>query len=278
MTEIQRQFARNTTTLSEALAPSAQVLLTQHMTQEMQALRSQRAKTWSPALELNLQGAMIYLLAHCLVLAEDQAHTSDTNHFITTMMQQGFDASLGLIKVFRQLGEDASPPLLSHPKQHFRLAFQACLFLLKYLDYNVAAPKASQDEARNAVMVVYTLFKQFHTRQEFQRAACTLEVLARYVVPGERRIKTIVKSRMGASLNYNAIWTAASLRGGEVEQESVVTGAAAQEGIETYFASDTFDLNAGFPWGFWDGTGLDDDVMGETYQLFPNLSMSTGIV
>jgi hypothetical protein len=264
--------------LSDTSTQSAQVLLVQHITQEIQALRSKYSKTWSPALELNLQGTTIYLIAHSNVLAEDQARTSDTKHFITTITQQGFDASLTLIKTIRQLGENASVPLLTQPKQHFRLAFFASLFLLKYLD-STTAPSSTQDSARNAVMLVYHLFMQYHTREEFQRAARTLEVLARFVVPGERRIKTIVKSRMGASLNYNAIWTVASLRGGEADDAFTNIATAPQTGtIEPCVNTDTFDVNSAFPWGLWDDVTFEESVLGATYQLFSDFSMSMDAV
>lgn len=231
MTDIQRQFARNITSIDDLSVQGPQLLLVSHFTQEMQALRKKYAKSWSDSSELNLQGATIYLLAHCLVLAENQGRTvwrnSDTNHFIAVIMQQGHDAALRLISIFQRLGlasavdpacagtKDGGAPLLAHQKYHFRLAFQACLFLLKYLDHNITASQSDQDAARNAVMAVYQIFKQHHSREEFQRAARTLEVLSRAMVLGGRRIKSTVKSGMGASLNYNAIWTAASLRGSE---------------------------------------------------------------
>jgi hypothetical protein len=252
-------------------------------------LRSKYTNTWSSAAELNLQGVMVYLLAHCLLLTEDQDSvtwkTSDKDHFVVIIMQQGFDAALRLIEVIRQLdlATAADPtctrvrvcgaPLLAQPKQHFRLAFQACLFLLKYLNYNVAAPTTNQNAARNAVMIVYQVFKQYHSR-EFQRAARTLEVLARFVVPGARRMKNIVRTRMRTSLNYNAIWTAVSLRDSGVDSVSTVASAAPGKDTESYPNTNALDLNSAFPWGLWADATFDESALDPTYQLFSDFPMT----
>lgn len=282
-TEIQRQVARNTTTLDSLSTQGPQGSLAYHFTQEMSAIRKRYARVWSAAAEINLQGAVIYLLAHCVLLAEDQEHP-DTDHFIATTMQQGHDAAIKLIKVVSELGlasasdpactaaEDGGAPLLAHPKQHFRLAMQACLFLLKYLDYSLTASPADQGAARNAVMTVYRIFKQFQSRREFQRAARTLEVLARSVVPGERRIKTMVKTRMGASLHYNAVWAAAQLRGRQHDPEFVVIVPPPQAQIEADSLANVSELEPLLPWGIWDDAAYDDNMFTLEPQLFSGFS------
>jgi hypothetical protein len=285
MTEIQRQVARNTTSLDELAIDGPQASLVYHFTQEMDTIRIKFTNVWSAATEINLQGAMLYLYSHCLLLADNQEHglrkNSDTDHFVATIMQRGHGAALKLIQVIKGLGyasaidpactktEDGGAPLLAHPKQHFRLAFQACLFLLKYLDCNLTASIGDQDAARNAVLAVYQIFKQFLSREEFLRAARTIEVLARSVVPGERRIKTMVKTRMGASLNYNAIWTAAKLRGREHDPEFTVAASTSGESVEVYPLMNSMDSESVFPWGIWDDAVYDELMLGLDDQSLP---------
>lgn len=288
MTEIQRQVARNTTSLDDLALHGPQVSLVYHFTQEMDAIRRRFANVWSAATEINLQGAMLYLFAHCLLLVDDQEHgvrkNSDTDHFVTTIMQRGHGAALKLIKVIKELGvasaidpactkaEDGGAPLLAHPKQHFRLAFQACVFLLKYIDCNLAASAGDQDAARNGVLTVYQVFKQFLSREESLRAAYTIEVLARSVVPGERRIKTIVKTRMGASLNYNAVWTASKLRGHQDNPEFTVAASASGGPIESLPLVNALDSEPVFPWGIWDDAAYDElmlELNDQSFSEFP---------
>ncbi|KAF2662881.1 hypothetical protein K491DRAFT_672723 [Lophiostoma macrostomum CBS 122681] len=284
MTEIQRHVARNTISLEDLSIHGPQVSLVRYFTQEMGAIRKRYTNVWTASTEINLQGAMVYVLTHCLLLADNdqdaETQDPDAQQFVTLIMQQGHDAAIRLIKVVEELGlatatnpaytraEDGGAPLLAHPKQHFRLAFQACLFLLKYLDHSLTASTSDQDAARTAVLKVHQIFKQFHSREEFQRAARTLEVLARAVVPGGRRIKTIVRTRMGASLNYNAVWTAAELRGRQHDPGFTVAASAALEPIERYPLVSASAPENVFPWGAWDDAAYDENAFGLEPQLF----------
>lgn len=59
---------------------------------------------------------------------------------------------------------------------------------------------------------IYQLFNQYTGRSELPRTAKAIEVLGRIIVLGEGKMVNKVKTRTGASLIYNAIWTAAKLR------------------------------------------------------------------
>ncbi|KAF1998843.1 hypothetical protein P154DRAFT_621331 [Amniculicola lignicola CBS 123094] len=288
MTEIQQQVVRNTLSLDEFALHGPQVSLLHHMTHELEAIQTRHESGWSAAVQINLQGALLYLFAHCLLLADDHARSetknSEASHFFATTMQRGHGAALQLIELIERLGiassidpacteaENGGTLLLAHPKQHFRLAFQACLFLLNYLDCNLSASISDQVAAREAVLKVYQIFKQFTSRTEFDRAARTIEVLARSIVPGDRRIETIVKTRMGASLHYNAIWTAAKLRGRLHVPELVGAIAASEDPIGSSIGVDTLQLDPIFPWGIWDDTAYDELGLGlddQSFAAFP---------
>jgi hypothetical protein len=308
LTEIQRQVARNTISLDDLHAYGPQVSLVYFFIQELGSIRERFATVWSRTTEISLQGAKLLVFAHCLLLAgtEELGTTqgSDTDYYITSIFQQGHSAALALIQAIQDSGmasiadppcasrELGGAPLLAHPKQHFRLAFFACVFLLTYLD--CARPTTSmvdQDTARNAVSTVHQIFNQFRSRAEIIRAAHTIEVLGRAVVPGQKRIKTVVKMRMGASLSYNAIWAAATLRGREFDPEYTTTMSAAASSMNRHIGEHAPNISstatAGnelpctgtpfgtaveppFPWGLWNDAIYDE--LGWDAQLFPGLS------
>jgi len=219
----------------------------------------------------------------------------ETETYVAEVLQLGHGCALALSKVIKELGlatafdpccaqfKDGGSPLLAHPKQHFRLAFFACVFLFKYLDTNTNASITDQNAARNAVSAIYQVFNQFSSQKEIFRAARKLEVLGRSVVSGQRRIQTMVKTRMGASLNYNIIWTVSKLRGREFDPEFDVSASVTVEPAALATEMDTnLDLQSAdsritpaydtlFPWGVWDDATYDQLGFGvnERY-LFPN--------
>ena len=311
MTEIQRQVARNTSILEDLSVSGPQPSLISFFIQELDTTRKRFDDVWSAATEINLQGAKLYLFAHSLLLTDIREvgtrKGSNTNHFVATMLQQGYGAALDLIKVIEDLGfasttnppctskENGGAPLLAHPKQHFRLAFFACEFLLKYLDSNPTTCSTDQDAARNAVSTVYQVFKQFLSMEEVLRAAHTIEVLGRSVVPGQKRIKTMVRTRMGASLNFDVIWLAAKLRGREHDPEFTLNASTSKEPGDSYpgvsvsknlgnttvengppitSAPFSSEFSECFPWGIWDDAVYDELRLGLDHQPFsdfPNL-------
>lgn len=311
MTEIQRQVARNIISLDDLSVRGSQLSLVQLLDQELDAIRKRFANCWSSAAEINLQGAKLLFYAHFLLFAEDQesemGKEADVHHFICTVLQRGHSAALELIKVIQDLGlastsdppcvrtEDGGSPLLAHPKQHFRLAFFACVFLLKYVDYGPTTSSTDQDAARNGVATVFQVFKQFVSREEILRATRTIEVLGRSIVPGERRVKTMIKTRMGASLSYNAIWTAAKLRGREQDPEYTVTPSTSGAQVDAGPGTDTLEdlgsmameqvpttssiplvpaFEQAFPWGIWDDAAFDELGFQLDEHTFPGLTGS----
>ena len=278
-TEIQRQVARMTATLDELLVSGSQTSLLQFFAKKMQSIRQRYKDRWNGAAEIEFQGATLLVYAHFLLQAESrepEMHNDlETETCVAEILQLGHGCALSLAKVVEELGsatafdpccanvDDGGSPLLAHPKHHFRLAFFACVFLCKYLDTNRNASITDQDAARNAVSAIYGVFDQYPSRKEISRAARRLEVLGRSVVPGQRRIQTIIKTRMGASLNYNAIWTIAKIRGREFDSEF-----DPEPGVSASFAVEPTALHppdsrlpppydTNFPWGVWDDATYD---------------------
>ena len=313
MTEIQRQFARFTNILEES-GIEVSVSLIQIFAQDLDDIKRRFSTSWSASAEINLQGAKLYLFALPLV-SIDQQHIkalrgSDSAAFLRTILQWGHVAAIRLTHLMVELGglrgvddpscgtyESGGCPLLAHPKHHFQVAFFACTMLLKYLDCNRDASPADKEAARNAVSTTYQLFNRFQSSYQHVRAAKTMEVLARTIVPDQGRMVTHVKTRLGASLLYNAIWTAAKIRGRLNDPEFSITATpsnstpSATDGMDQDMrtvagfsqSADMMSQQAtafshSFPWGLWDDELFDTLGFGWNDQPYPDMSGNMGFL
>lgn len=295
-TEIQRQMVRNTNTLHEFGFRGSQATLLQSMIQELDATKQIYADVWTDSLNINFQAVKLFTIEQCMILAADQLETSslDAEHFIATALQLGHGPAISLIGTMKkqcaegQLDPFCAPlsaegsPLLSNPKHHSKVAFYACIFLIHYLDHTITSSSADQDVARAAVMDLHHVFMQFPSRGLLTRAGRTIEVIARSIIPGQRRLKPIVKSRMGGSLIFNAIWLASQLRRREDPDDLTVSpahsvlvsggpndGSAAENNtLEAIAPLPEPDI---FPWGVWNDQLYDDlgiNWEGQGFQPF----------
>ncbi|KAE9965821.1 hypothetical protein EG328_009377 [Venturia inaequalis] len=229
MTETQRQVGRYVAALDGHACDSLAMSLVPQFVHDFDAIKTRYSKVWSFSTEINLQSAKLYMFAMCLISTDHNSLKSmkdtDVAIFLHKVLQWGHTSALGLISLMAEASaaktekpscgryEDGGSPILATPKQHFRLAFFACCFLLKFLDTGTASA-ADRDSARNAVSnLFHQTFMRFPSQPQLARAASIIEVLGRAIVPDRGRLVTHVRSRLGASLMYNATWTAAELRG-----------------------------------------------------------------
>ncbi|PVI01779.1 hypothetical protein DM02DRAFT_704147 [Periconia macrospinosa] len=282
-TEIQRQMVRNTNTLDEYGFRGPQATLLQSIIQELDAIKERFGDVWNDSLSINFHAAKLFTLEQCLILAADQLKTAslDAEHFVTTALQMGHGPAISLIEAMRkqcvkgQLDPFCAPlaaggsPLLSNPKHHSRVAFYACIFLIHYLDHTTFSSGADQNAARAAVTDLHRVFMQFPSRGLLTRAGRTIEVIARSIVPGRRRLKPIVKSRMGGSLIFNSIWLVSQLRRREDPDDLTVSPAqtvseAGGQNDNAAVESSTLEAMVSlpepefFPWGIWNDQLYDD--------------------
>jgi hypothetical protein len=214
MTEIQRQVGRYTTALDGHANDGLAMSLVPHFVHDFDAIKTRFLKTWSYAAEVNLQAAKLYMFAICLITTDynnlKSLKGTDTAIFLHKVLQWGHAAALHLINLTEELSasktenppcasyESGGCPFLAEPKHHFRLAFFACCFLLKYLDTGTASA-IDTDSARNAISRLHQIFMRFPSQPQFARAAEVVEVLGRAIVPDRGRLVTHVRSRLGAS-------------------------------------------------------------------------------
>jgi hypothetical protein len=191
-----------------------------HFVHDLDAVKSRFSKTWSFPVEINLQGAKLYMFAMCLITTDynmlKAMKGTDTAVFLHKVLQWGHAAALRLISLTEELSvsktdnpfcasyENGGCPLLAQPKHHFRLAFFACCFLLKYLDTGTASA-SDRDSARNAISRFHQTFMRFPSQPQLARAASIVEVLGRAIVPDRGRLVTHVRSRLGASKSFDMI-------------------------------------------------------------------------
>ncbi|KAI9666510.1 MAG: hypothetical protein M1821_004446 [Bathelium mastoideum] len=294
-------MVRNTNTLNEFGFHGPQATILQSMIQELDAIKGRFTDVWSDSLSINLQAAKLYTLEQCLTLAAEQLETAspDAEHFVAAALQMGHGPAICLIETVRQqcatgqLDPFCAPiaaggsPLLSNPKHHSRVAFYACIFLIHYLDHTTTSSSADQDAARAAVAALHRVFMQFPSRGLLTRAGRTIEVIARSIFPGQRRLRAIVKSRMGGSLIFNAIWLASQLRRREDPDDLTVSPAqsvsiadgqdnstAENNTLETVVSLPQQEL---FPWGVWDDQLYDDLGISWDGQVFQPFSDTTDL-
>lgn len=299
-TEIQRQMVRNISTLNDSGFRGPQATMLQSMMLELDTIEHRFADIWSDSLTINLQAARLYTLEHCLTLASSRPDPAspDTDHFTAMALQTGHRPAISLIAVITHQCPPTQPdppvtplaaggsPFLANPKQHPRAAFYACIFLIHYLDHATAASTADQDAARAAVVALHRVFMQFPSLGLITRAGRTIEVIARSIVPGQRRLEPIVKSRMGGSLVFNALWLASQLRErGDPDDLSVAhvqgvhgiagrqdngDSAAEREILETAVAhGPQYEV---FPWGVWNDQVYDELEMSWDGQVLQTSS------
>lgn len=219
MTEIQRQVGQYIAALDGHACDSLAMSLVPQFLHDFDAIKTRYSKVWSFSTEINLQSAKLYMFAMCLISTDYNSLKSmkdtDVAIFLHKILQWGHASALSLISLMAEVSaaktdnpscgryEDGGSPILATPKQHFRLAFFACCFLLKFLDTGTASA-ADRDSARNAISTLFhQTFMRFPSQPQLARAASVIEVLGRVIVPDRGRLVTHVRSRLGASMFYD---------------------------------------------------------------------------
>ncbi len=203
----------------------AQQSLTSLLDRELESLKASYQDIWSPELEINLQGAQLYLYALCFATEQSLATNADVaapqiSTSSQLVLQQGLAAASRLINTVSNLLISTSSldptkrnsphtpfgggHLLSYPKHYFASLFFAAIFLLKFL---VALPHVSRSDrqlAINNITTCHRIFTVFACSRDHKRAALLIEVLGRMTCSGGLHAGLNVKNRLGASLMYDA--------------------------------------------------------------------------
>ncbi|KAF4626946.1 hypothetical protein G7Y89_g11210 [Cudoniella acicularis] len=284
--EIQRQIVQYMTTIGDTAGSNIHIYMARLCDQDLDKIKSEYATSWSQKSEINLQAAKLYLYALCFLPVQkdppELQGTSDTSIFLIEIFQKGLNAAITLIQIMSDLAaskiedppcddyENNGCPILAYPKHYFRVTTFAAVFLLKYIDSNSAALETDREVARRYIDATRQLFRRFPSSRQLSAAANMIEVLGRLVVPGQHQITSRVKSRMSASLIFDALWAVGEAQGrreGDLPSTKLphVVGRASRSAMhsesqnapalaEGHAAEPPTHLenNSGFPWDMWD--------------------------
>ena len=272
---------------------------------ELERIRAIYHDAWSAEAEINLQSAKLYLYGISFVCrSKDNAgSTAPSRASISTksILCSASTSAVSLIYNFSCLdpadseseslspGYGGYPPLLFYPKHYFESVFFAVVFLLKYLAVYTEASDSDKDLARNHIGIVHRKFTTLSQSLSHLRAARTIEVLGRMPIARNARKSLHVNTRLGASLMFDAVWTAAQIRNRpnesserpltptlEADLQTAANAAAAARSISDFsdmqhhISEQTVQLadpNWSFPWGLWDDR-LFDAMAFEQHMAF----------
>lgn len=126
---------------------------------------------------------------------------------------------------------DGSSHLLFYPKPYFTSAFYATIFLLKFLSTQPDASQLDRQSAINHITTAHQLFNAFGAGRDHKRAALLIEVLGRMTRSniGTGVPSITIRSRLGASLIYDATWVAALYRKGKLGEDPTLQEQSQQQ-------------------------------------------------
>ncbi len=192
---------------------------------ELESIKSTYHDVWSLKLEVSLQAARLYLYALCFTTEHSLASNINVTQLepaIPTqlILHQALAAASRLISNTSELLKSTShlPTTITHsphatsgsshlifyPKPYFTSLYFAAVFLLKFL---VAEPYASQTDrelALSHVTTAHNIFSVYSCSRDHKRGAMQIEVLGRMARSGGLHAGLYIKSRLGASLMYDA--------------------------------------------------------------------------
>ena len=304
-TEIQRHVVRYTTALNVEMPANAKHSLIQMFDGELERIRAKFRDAWCADTEINLQSAKLYLYGISFVsygnkntrsIAPSQGSVASKS-----ILCSGLTAAVSLIYNFSYLDQTESErrslspgyggyfPLLSYPNHYFTSAFFAVVFLLKYLAIYTEASESDKDLARNHIGIVHRKFASLAQSLSHLRAARTIEVLGRMPIAMNAREDLHVNTRLGASLLFDAVWTAAQIRNRpneyaerpltptlEADIQTAANATAAAHALPDFWDTQNniseqtlqeVDPNWTFPFGLWDDRLFDAMAFGQNMEF-----------
>lgn len=218
--EIQRHILAYSTALSGDMDSSTSATLANFFSSELDMLLNTYQDSWSPQLEIQFLAAKLNLFSICL-------HTSAGNGWqIPQIMKPGnldsprrflnlgFQPAISLIHNMAQLKQVAQSfaggacetfPVEHYPKYYPRMLMFAVVFLINFLRTELHATQQDRDLAISHISTAHQFFANFARTREITRVAETIEHLVNGFREQSMEGLPPIKSRLGASLMYNAL-------------------------------------------------------------------------
>jgi hypothetical protein len=284
--EIQRQAVRYTTALEDDIDTRTCYSLIHLFDRELENIRTRFHDSWSPFAEISLLTAKLFLYSLCFIYDENVTLPSalvsiDAMTSFRVILYSGHAAAVRLIHLYAQAkaetptamtGQSCYQHVAYYPKHYPRSVAFAAIFLLKFIAIEPHAPECDLDLARNHVNIVYRVFNSFHDWREYHRGAKLIELLIRMTSPGNGQVELHVKHRLGASLLYDALWTAKTIRDRNDEPAKVtaIDTGITERSIAEHVMVDQMDNESAFPWGLWDDSFFDSFTLGDSMAVHLN--------
>jgi hypothetical protein len=278
--EIQRHVARYISALDMQSDPYSRCSITQLFDRDLDSIKSEFIDDWSGETEFNLLGAKLYLYAFCFAprtvspssyLEQDHSLASST-----IILRQGFSTVIRLVEVFSgfiDLHPDESlastapfkeDQRIFYPKVYYRTLFFAVCFLLFFLSNESGATKEDKATIQEQVDAIHQIFSNAPDSTEHRHAAKNIQALRNAITLGIQNSNNIVKTRLGASIFFNAIRATKELKRRNAEQlqnNMTLSGFEQPESAPRFGHSGylEFSLQSGsemsgpdFSWNLWD--------------------------
>jgi hypothetical protein len=212
--EIRRQVVLFSAAFAGDLDPSTSTTLLNMFNNDLSKLSGAYSDTWSQRLDVQQLGAKLFLYSTYLAVAAKRsfATTNPLADSTQLALQLGLPTAVSLINKMAELNRTTHPhtgvpnqETLHYPKFYFHLAVYAVFFLTRFLGSNPHASQADREMAISHLTTAHQFFSALApAADDFTRVTQIIEVLARNLKEYTWDNSSSVKSRLGASLLYDA--------------------------------------------------------------------------
>ncbi|KAK9240691.1 hypothetical protein V1525DRAFT_179884 [Lipomyces kononenkoae] len=222
--EIRRITSVSTMQLEAVDDVASHFSLTQKFIANLDALRQIYRRFWTPDLEINFQGAKLYLYAMTFILTRSQDPAKDCQRltYRQVILRHGLQSAATLVSSMTKLSQDSPPDklpeavnkLVFYPKPYFTSLFFASVFLFRVLLSYHTATREDTSLAVSSLTEAHKIFLSLPSHRDGVRAAIIIETLVAITRDSSKTdflpmSELIITSRLGASLMYDAIFRSA---------------------------------------------------------------------
>ncbi|KAK9350933.1 transcriptional regulatory protein SEF1 [Lipomyces doorenjongii] len=222
--EIRRITSVSTMQLEAVDDVASHFSLTQTFIANLDALTQIYRQFWTPEVNINFQGAKLYLYAMTFTLTRPQDPAKDCLRltYQQIILRHGLQSAATLVSSMTKLSLDSPPDelpeavnkLVFYPKLYFTNLFFASVFLFRVLLSYHTATREDTSLAVSSLTEAHKIFQSVHRHRDGVRAAITIETLVAITRDGSKTdslpmSELIITSRLGASLMYDALFRSA---------------------------------------------------------------------
>ncbi|KAK9318378.1 transcriptional regulatory protein SEF1 [Lipomyces starkeyi] len=222
--EIRRITSISTMQLEAVDDVATHFSLTQMFIGNLDSLAQTYRQFWTPDVDINFQGAKLYLYAMTFTLTRAQDPTEDSERlaYQLIILRHGLHSAATLVSSMTKLScgpprdelPSAGNTLYFYPKQYFTNLFFASVFLFRVLLSYHTATREDTSLAVSSLTEAHKIFQSAPSHRDHVRAAIHIETLVAITRDGSKTDlfstnELIITNRLGASLMYDATFRSA---------------------------------------------------------------------